>query len=310
MSRRTVVGLVLALAAGTAVFCLYCLRAYSLNDQVPLVLCADEAVRGPLHLQSIEIRPSEHQPRAITLVVDEKKRTSVEFILDCSQSMDEATPIKPGGRAKAQRLDMAKAQLKSVLDKLVVRGAKGEEVHVGVRFFGHRVGWLDGAPNGKMIVVPSVAAQAVELRKLGPSRDTELAFAVGKFDNLASAAIQRRIGALRPWGETPLFLALKQSLADFRQEPLNARKFIIAITDGENMQSTPDTNLADVLNAWEKDKVAIYILGFDIGPAQARNAVPDFARLAQATGGKFLQVDSGQGLLDALQKVLGTDGPS
>jgi len=37
--------------------------------------------------------------------------------------------------------------------------------------------------------------------------------------------------------------------------------------------------------------------------------VPDFARLTQATGGKFLQVENGNGLLDALQKVLGTDGP-
>ncbi len=75
----------------------------------------------------IEYVPHVYKDQTITLVGDRLQRSSIEFILDCSQSMIQQTAIKgevKGGVDTAERLSLAKEQLKTMLDELVAQSAE------------------------------------------------------------------------------------------------------------------------------------------------------------------------------------------
>jgi hypothetical protein len=255
----------------------------------------------------VDYKPYHYQDQSITLVGDRLQRSSIEFILDCSESMEEQTSIRgevKGKNETAQRLSLAQKQLKTMLDELVARNQQNEDIHVGLRLFGHRVGWFNGIANGTMLVQENYKKQEAELKKLGPSRDIEVALTVGKFDDTANEDIKHRIDGLKPYGETPLYLALKEALQDFQAESTDSRKCIIAITDGKNNQTSPDTYAEGVLETWKKYRVPIYILGFDITKDEAEQARREYTELATATGGKFLPVNNGNELLNTLRQTL------
>src|SRR6185503_13104085 len=93
--------------------------------------------------------PHADKDSSIMLGGDRKQRSLIDFILDCSFSMKEPTDIQSeakGNSKKKERLDLAKEQLTTMLGELVERNKQSEDIHVGVRFFGHRVNWIDGIP--------------------------------------------------------------------------------------------------------------------------------------------------------------------
>ncbi len=158
-----------------------------------------------------------------------------------------------------------------------------------------------------MLVNPAYRDQEARLKQLGPSRDIEVALTIGKFDDTVNEGIKKRISSLKPYGETPLYLALKEALADFRTEGPDSRKCIIAITDGKNVQTYPDTFARNVLEVWQNHQVPIYILGFDIVAGEAEVASREYTELATATGGKYLPVNNGNELLSTLRQTLPID---
>jgi hypothetical protein len=259
----------------------------------------------------IDYTPYVYKDQSITLSGDRLQRSSIEFILDCSDSMNEQTSIKGEVKSETdQRLSLAKKQLKTMLDELVARNQQNEEIHVGVRFFGHRVGWeveKNGIRNGKMSVQKAYESKDAELRKLGPSRDVERVNPISRFDDTVNEDIKGQITKLEPWGETPLYLALTQALQDFQGEGTDSRKCIIAITDGMNNQTNPDTFAQNVKDVWKNHQVPIYILGFDITKGEAAQARSEYTELAESTGGKFVPVNSGSELLNTLRQTLPID---
>ena len=78
----------------------------------------------------------------ITVFGDRPQQASVMFILDCSASMNEMIRVEAATKDQIPRMDFAKAALKELLGEL----AQGGRTRVGVRFFGHRVGWTKTSP--------------------------------------------------------------------------------------------------------------------------------------------------------------------
>src|SRR4051812_45755201 len=170
------------------------------------------SVNGPPHhTWRVERLPIEFSRPNITLISGHGPRSSILFILDCSQSMSQPTAINAGvkGAVKmAERLSIAKTHLVTILDELVASNKQKENIHVGVQFCGHRVGRVNGIANGS---------------------DIEFVLRLGKFDDVINAAVKKRINSVKPYGESPLYLGLKKALEDFQTEEPDSRKYVIAI---------------------------------------------------------------------------------
>ena len=222
-----------------------------------------------------------------------------------------------------QRLHLAKAKLSEMLDKVAQRNSGSEDIHVGVSFFGHRVAWEVDAnrfrTGNKLIQEAFKNSPGVPNH---PSDDVQQILPVGVFDTVINGKIKPHLDpetGLKPWGETPLYLALVSSLHDIRVEDKDRRKRIIAITDGIN-DTDAATTKDEVIKAAAASGAAVYILGFDLRPdpnlaGQARQkeqakidkAIVEFNDIARATKGEFVPIHSGTQLINKLEEQLDVD---
>jgi hypothetical protein len=260
----------------------------------PLVLHATQGVR-------VDFRPYHYGPPQVTLGGRSRKRASIEIILDCSNSMSEPTNMEgPGGTKKVSRLEAAKIALHEMLSQLAADG----NARVGVRFYGHRVGWNLEKPD--QILSQNNYARPIP-DDLRPSEDVELVLPLGRFDSIAANGVFDLMKTLKPWGETPLYLALTEAVGDFAKDEPGTEKSIVVITDGVNYQfnsPNPKTR-ADVLTAIGSSKIPIYIVGFDISQGEAAEAAREFGALAKETDGKYVPVSDGTTLVRSLENLLG-----
>jgi hypothetical protein len=203
-------------------------------------------------------------------------------------------------RPRMPRMEAAKGALRSMLEELAERG----NARVGVRLFGHRVGWST-VEDGKLLRQTGYAGEIpAELR---PYADVEAILPLGRFDSVVAGTVADRLKTVQPWGETPVYLALTQALADFTDEDEGERT-VVVITDGMNYQFNPPAEFArtkdDVLAAARRAKAAVYIVGFDIPQGEAEAARRDFQEVASATGGAFLPAAGASAFADALETLL------
>ena len=231
---------------------------------------------------------------------------AVVFILDCSQSMAD---LQPSPLGPVSTFTVAKHSFVEVLQPLARRNEAGMGPYtlVGVRFFGHRAGWgIDAVP--PRIRLQKTYTGVIPL-DLSPSLDVELIKALGRFGQGEFQSVAKQLESVKPWGESPLFLSLEQSLADFENVPRGVEKSIIAITNGRDEQFRPTKFLPEVLNAWQrKREIEIHILGFNIPQHQAAIARREHIRLANATDGSYSEIRSGRELSKQLEEILNLDG--
>ena len=267
------------------------------NDfAVPLLLRAPGGLR-------VDYRPAVFGPPQVTVLGFDRKKASVVFILDCSHSMRAGVNVERPDDAvqpEATRMEVAKGALRSLLGEMAARG----DLRVGVRLFGHRVGWST-TESEKLLRQTSYAEEIpAELR---PYADVEEILDLGRFDSIAAGKVFDRLNTVKPWGESPIFLALQQAVADFGPDDNSARS-IVLITDGQNSQFNPPREfnpaLADVLTAAERAGVAIHVVGFDIQQGEAAQAARDFQQAAGRTGGSFVPAKDASALIDTLQRLL------
>ncbi|WP_410970438.1 hypothetical protein, partial [Salmonella sp. SAL4458] len=78
---------------------------------------------------------------------------------------------------------------------------------------------------------------------------------------------------------------------------------IVVITDGKNYQfNAPresQPQLADVLSAAQRAKIAIHMVGFEMADDEARVAAREFTQIAARTGGSYVPVSGATELLDS-----------
>jgi hypothetical protein len=265
-------------------------------------IAAPVLLRAPGGVQ-VSFQQPVYGPPKVTVLGHDRKQASVVFILDCSHSMQEqaATESPDGtGGDRSSRMELAKRSLNMLLADLSDRGT----LRVGVRAFGHRVGWST-TENGKLL--RQTAYQDEIPADLRPYADVELILPLGRFDSIAAGRVSDKLQSVRAWGESPIYLALQHAIGDFRSDD-NAARSIVLITDGQNYQFNPpresQPQLNEVLSAAERAKIAIHVVGFAMNDADARSVAAEFSQMATRTGGSYVPAASATALLDSLQRLL------
>lgn len=243
-------------------------------------------------------------PPRVSLFGARRRRASVVFVLDCSHSMDAAMAIEAPGTTTTTdttRLDVAKNALRRLLDQLSDRG----DSRVGVWFFGHRVGWSTQEAN-KLLRQTRYAAEIPST--LQPFADVEQILPLGRFDSVIAGRVADRLESVRPWGESPLYLALTECLQEFSGEGAAGEQSIVVITDGVNNQFNPAVEYlrtrGDVVDAAEGKNVRIHIIGFGVAPDEQAEARREFETITNATGGEYFSATNAAALVQSLESLL------
>ena len=249
----------------------------------------------------IEFKPYNYGSPTVTLAGRTRKRASIIFILDCSNSMTEVTDMEgPGGVQRIPRLDAARIALHDMLSQMAAEG----DARVGVMFYGHRVGWNLKKPDQVLRQTDYARPIPDDLR---PSEDVETVLPLGRFDSVVAGGVFDLMKTLKPWGETPLYLSVIQAINQFSTDEPGTEKSIVVITDGVNYQfNSPNPKRRDdVMTAMGDHKIPVDIVGFGIPAAEQAEAAKEFGALADQTSGSFTPVSSGTSLVKSLETLLG-----
>lgn len=224
------------------------------------------------------------------------RKLSVVFVLDCSNSMGQELPLDTD-RLRGSKLRIAKLALESMLDKL----SEDDRHRVGVICFGHRIGW-DLTQVGQL---QRQAGYGVPIPdQVRPYDDVETILPLGRFNPSFAATVTDRLASVKPWGESPFYLALIQALKLFENDDDDSDKCVVAITDGMNYQFNPPAgsrkSVFDVLSAWRDHRVPIYIVGLGIGADQAATVQREFGELTRQTGGSYSSAQEARTLVESL----------
>lgn len=252
----------------------------------------------------------------IVLFGDKPKQPSIVFILDCSSSMGGMIPLEAVDARVQSKLDAAKAGILQLLDQL----AGFPDARVGVRLFGHRMGWSKPISDSKtgasgptrLLLQPNYMGAIPD--GLTPSRDVENVMPLGRFQPQSISELADLLASVAPWGQSPVYQAVIEAYSDFDADSNSTAKCVVLITDGDNFQfnalRTPggdreaDTTLEDVLRAWEQRQVPTFVLGVGIDRSQESQAWQNLNRIADVTGGQYYDVANRSALLRALMEQL------
>lgn len=263
-----------------------------------------DAFRG----QRVEWTPPKSVPAQLTVFDAIGKEKSVIFILDCSRSMNAEMVVEDTSR---MQMDIAGDALLSMLQELSTE--KG--MRVGVMLFGHRVGWSTD-PDQPTIVLknPKCEANGVEISdELLPSTDVESIVDLSRFDIASLGTVAGRMKGVQPWGQTPLYLSIRQALEQFARDDPDTEKSIVVITDGADNQFTPAsssvrttaTGFGEVRDALQGNPVPIYIVGFGVPEDERSVAARQFEELASVSNGAAVNVYEAASLAKSLRGLLG-----
>jgi Mg-chelatase subunit ChlD len=230
------------------------------------------------------------------------RKLSIVFVLDCSGSMGQELPLEARTRS-VSRLEIAKRSLGSMLERL----AEDEGHRVGVICFGHRIGW-DLKQAGQFLRQTSYGAPVPD--QIRPFDDVETILPLGRFNASFEGVVNDRLATIKPWGESPLYLAIIQALKQFDTGEDDSEKCVVVVTDGVNYQFNPPPvsrkSLADVLATWNDHRVPIHVVGLGIAADQAAAAQREFGELASKTSGTYVSAQEARVLVEslaALQRV-------
>lgn len=280
--------------------------------------------RAPLFVGQgivVDYRPNQFDWAQVVLFGDRVQQPSIVFIVDCSWSMGEALPVESMDTSTQSRLELAKSHVLKLMEEL----ALAEDARLGVRLFGHRLGWSrpvdpkTGLAKGSSQVIPQPNYPRSIPEDVVPSRDVEAIVPLGRFTPEMIGPLSKTLATIVPWGQSPLYLSITEAFKDFGADNQSTTKSIVVITDGDNFQFNAtrrpggdggaQTTLDDVLAAWQAAKVPLYILGVGVdGAADAKDgkARSTLKSLAERTGGKYYDIESGGDLLRALAEQTST----
>ncbi len=186
---------------------------------------------------------------------DKPPTRKLEIVLDVSGSMNTTL-------GTTTRWQTALGVLKQVVDELP------EDVHVGLRVYGHRF-----------------ASRSAET-----CTDTQLVVPIAKLDR---ARIFSTASKLRPRGETPLIRSVLQTVGDLKAAGGGS---VILITDGEESCKGDPRAAADQLKASGLN-LTLNIVGFTVTGQQTE---AELGALAGSTGGRYYSAQDGPQLARAV----------
>lgn len=298
----------------------------TLSNEAVLVYRGHE-FRAPLSVGQgivVDYTPNHLDWAEVVLFGEAKRQSSIVFVLDCSWSMGEEIPVEAIAMKSQSRLELAK---ESVL-RMVTQLASRPDARIGVRLFGHRLGWSrptdakTGATTGKTQILTQPNYPDSIPNDLVPSRDVEAILPLGRFSTDMVGGLASKLSKIVPWGQSPLYLSIIESLQDFDADDDSTAKSIVIITDGDNFQFNASgrpggepasiTSIEGVYRAWSKNKIPLFVLGVGVSDAENAKARKNLVELAERTNGKYYDIENGSDLLRALseQLSLGTFGVS
>lgn len=275
--------------------------------------------KTPIHASHgmfVDFEPYRYDRGQVILFGDRQRQPSIVFVLDCSWSMGEEIPVEAVGLRTQSRLELAKESILRMLAQIASR----PDARVGVRLFGHRMGWsrpMDekkGIATGKsqILVQPNYPFSIPD--DLVPSKDVEAILPLGRFTQEMLGPLSNTLSKVVPWGQSPLYLSIIDSFNDFAADNDSTAKSIVVITDGDNFQFNASnrpggepgsyTTLDTVYRAWNSAEIPVFILGVGISDKENPNSRKTLQELAEQTKGKYYETENGSELVRALSEQL------
>jgi hypothetical protein len=234
----------------------------------------------------------------------ERQTTQIVFVLDCSGSMSKGIANNQGSR-----MDGARRALKAIVGGLPIEESNFDVTLVA---YAHRAQWPS-----RTATEPRASPFFNRNKRPGqplphPSDDVEI-FAIqgldrqSRFDDDARNQLFRIIDDLAPWGQTPLYYAVSQGLAQFRG--IDGPKHLIVITDGDDdrwkpSSAVPPKNTIDTAakalaaNRGLGARVSFLLFRFEGSDAEIKAADARDPNL------DIYKPDSEQALADSIEKSL------
>ncbi len=242
--------------------------------------------------RSVRAEVSRNSSTNLTIFDQSPGQQRRTFILDCSASMVEATAGEDtvngqaiDGASKLNKLESAKLALLDLL-----RHLRNEGDQVSVLLYGHRIAQgtaEQGTLHQTKYLEKFPLAEPVEAYE-----DVETILPMGRFGEAEFELVAERLAAVVPWGQTPLYLALAQSLQTTSRQtnPSDDQAHdIVIISDGRNYQfnPAPDKRIEaeQVIEQAQAQQARVHVIGFGVPANQAADSYRQFEQLAQGTGG-------------------------
>lgn len=227
---------------------------------------------------------------------------TVVFVIDCSQSMGSElaapTAVRPAAAATVTRLDGALQAVNASLTRL----AGDHSCQAAIWLFGHRLAWGEGDQ-------PELLEQAAYLdatlgygvlKDLLPGDDVELIFPLAPVTTTRLAKLAPKLAAVKPWGESPLYLAIVRALDSLSAGSTPLSTDVIVITDGGNHQylAKHKTRETDVLEMLHRRGAAVHIVTVGADVAADARALVEFSAITDAGHGRLLHAETAAELSD------------
>jgi len=240
----------------------------------------------------------EPRPARVTVAGREKKHGYVSFVFDCSGSM---TPA---------RMDKGRRAMSAALDSLAQTGSWDASLWL----YGHRAGWTQKPPYE--VEYSDLGKQQKKVVLPKPENDVEqiqrMAFVTPK----QVQQLRPLLDAVRGWGETPLYLAMRSALlTDTTVVPADNFWKIIAVTDGVNRLARAEAPITarDVLeelravNRVRGVPATIDVIALDLQPrdAEERTAYEELRGLVKDAKGQWRDASDINQLSQAFRDFLG-----
>ena len=191
------------------------------------------------------------------------KQVNVEILLDASGSM-------AGRVSGGVKMDLAKEAIRNFVSKLP------EGTQVALRVYGHK-----GSNQKK--------------DKELSCKSTEVVYPLGDYNE---RSFQQSLNKFRPTGWTPLAAAIKQAKSDLSGKTgENVENIIYVVSDGIETCGGDPVKEAKELHQSEIQAI-VNIIGFDVDNAGQRA----LKKVAEAGGGKYTTVDTGEDLKNHLEE--------
>ena len=272
-------------------------------------------VRGLPVMKADTIRTTEwnallpQQPR-VTVRGDLPRNQSVAIVFDCSGSMGQKLL---DGRT---RMEAGREALYEVLDLI----SKAGGWNASLWLYGHRTQWSrDTAGRYKAgLTAAGILARDTTVKdgkpfSLLPGNDVEQIIDMQPLSPVEVLRIRSLVDAIKPGGETPLYLAINEALrADFAG-PNPGPGHILVVTDGANDQTGGTiTTYSDVLRTLSRtnfrrpEPVRIDVIGFNLMPGKYDRELrlQELKSLATDSAGKFFEATDPAKLAASLRQSL------
>jgi hypothetical protein len=228
----------------------------------------------------------------------------VVIVLDCSAHMSEPLAAT-GEESKTSRLDAAREAAGELLARLAKDGKHG----VTLVLAGHRIAAASAEGEAADLQVEYLKLNDGKLERVPPGLDVEIVHESRPLTTADVAGYEKTLAAVKPWGDSPLWLAIERAAESAPPAKSDAKNRVILLTNGTNEQTGVEeaATAKQALLALRSQKAALHVIQF--GKTRSSADLAALARTADATGGEVLAPTSARQATESLLVAAGVEQP-